>query len=71
MYEKLITKTLVLYEIYFLYESGIFKNYFHTLYEISTTLLNVSDELSKFKRNCFIYKMETDIVFYSCFEIQK
>ena len=37
MYEKLITKTLVLYEIYFLYESGIFKNYFHTLYEISTT----------------------------------
>ena len=37
MYEKLTTKTLVLYEIYFLYESGIFKYYFHTLYEKSTT----------------------------------
>ena len=36
MYEKLITKTLVLYERYFLNESGIFKYYFHTLYEKST-----------------------------------
>ena len=34
MYEKLTTKTLVLYEIYFLYESRIFKYYFHTLYII-------------------------------------
>ena len=42
MYEKLTTKTLVLYEIYFLYESGIFKYYFHTLYEKSTTHENVT-----------------------------
>ena len=42
MYEKLTTKTLVLYEIYFLYESGIFKYYFHTLYEKSTTPKNLS-----------------------------
>jgi hypothetical protein len=37
MYEKLTTKTLVLYEIYFLYETRVFKYYFHTLYEKSTT----------------------------------
>jgi len=49
MYEKLITKTLVLYEIYFLYESGIFKNYFHTLYEISTTPLDKNKQLDQIK----------------------
>ena len=45
MYEKLTTKTLVLYEIYFLYESGIFKYYFHTLYEKSTTLTKEGDQI--------------------------
>ena len=56
MYEKLITKTLVLYEIYFLYESGIFKNYFHTLYEISTTHNNNIKYFLIVEKNCkYVY----------------